>query len=340
MLKETESIFIYNKSDKAINANFFNSNIYLTQKQIADLFETSISNISKHIKNIYNTQELAENATVSILENVVNRGFKGEVLDKIKVYNLDLIIAVGYRINSKIATEFRTWATSVLNSYIKKGFALDDNRFKQANKFDKYYFKELRERIKDIRTSEKMLYQQLKDIYSLSADYNYKNLDTLNFFASVQNKVLFAITGKTASEIIFERVSNNKENLGLTSFKNSPDGRITKQDLLIAKNYLNENEIKELKFIVNMFLDFAEYKTETEKLIFMKDWELELDKFLKKEGKEILQDLGSISHIQASKQALSEYNKYKDNLKLLEKANSIKEYEEDLKELNKLLKKE
>lgn len=336
----TEVMFIYDKKDGSpvINPHFFNNNLWLTQNQIAQLFDTTQGNVSKHIANIYSDGELPEITTHSKNESVVNRGFRGAVKEQLDVYNLDVIIAVGYRVNSKKATDFRIWATNVLHEYIQKGFALDDERFKQGYPDDKQYFKELRERIKEIRASERMLYQQIKDIYALSADYDNDRQQTMLFFAKVQNKLLFAISGKTGPEIIHSRVDSNKENVGLTSFKNSPDGRVTKQDVEIAKNYLQEPEMKELRYIVNLFLDYAEHKAESEEKIFMREWEILLDDFLAFNKKEILPRAGSISLEKALEKAHNEYFKYRENLKISEKKESEIEHKEDIKELEKLLK--
>lgn len=337
----TEVMFIYDKKDGSpvINPHFFNNNLWLTQNQIAQLFDTTQGNVSKHIANIYSDGELPEITTHSKNESVVNRGFRGAVKEQLDVYNLDMIIAVGYRVNSKKATDFRIWATKVLHEYIQKGFALDDERFKQGNKFDKQYFKELRERIRDIRVSEKMLYQQLKDIYALSADYNYDKVMTLMFFATVQNKVHFAITGNTSAELIKARADHTKEHMNLQTWHNMPNGDITKTDIAVAKNYLTEPELKELQYIINMFLDFAEHKADAEEPIFMKEWEQELDKFLVFNQKQILNNAGTVSRIDALRHASCEYAKYKLRIKQEEKVNSVKEYKEDIKELEKLLKK-
>ena len=223
----TGNIIIYKDAFGNVKANvlFKNENIWLTQKGMSELFDINVSGITKHINNIYKEQELAENSTCAKFAQVVNRGFKGQIEDKIIYYNLDMIIAVGYRVNSKKATAFRIWATAVLKEFIIKGFVLDDDRLKNGTVFGKDYFRELLERIRDIRASEKRLYQQLKDIYALSVDYSKNNKDALLFFKKVQNKVHFAITGKTAPEIIFERANVKKANMGLTSWKNSPDSK-------------------------------------------------------------------------------------------------------------------
>lgn len=333
------AFFVFNAKDgaPAINTPFFKQTIWFTQKQIADIFEADISGVSRHINNILTEGEIPENlAFAKFAKSEKSESFP--INPEPLHYSLDMVIAVGYRINTKKATEFRIWATKILHEYIQKGFALDDVRFKQGYQFDKAYFRELRERIKDIRVSEKMLYQQIKDIYALSADYNYDKEATFAFFAKVQNKVHFAITGKTAAEVIYERADATKEKMGLTSYKNSPDGQITKQDIIWAKNYLQEPELKELRYIVNMFLDFAEHRAEAEEPIFMREWEKELDEFLTANKKELLHNAGKVSHEDALEKAYNEYSKYKQALKITEKKESEEEYKEDIKELEKMLK--
>lgn len=333
------NIIIYKDENGTVKANalFANETIWLTQKGISELFDKDPSGIGKHIKNIYNDGELAENTTQAKFAAVVNRGFRGPTEDKIDYYNLDMIIAVGYRVNSKKATAFRIWATNVLKEFITKGFILDDERLKNGNMFGKDYFRELLERIRDIRISEKRLYQQLKDIYTLSADYTKDNKDALRFFATVQNKVHFAITGKTAPEIIYERANSEKSNMGLTSWKNSPNGKISKSDIGIAKNYLNDTELQDLRGIINMFLDYAEMQTRNNKLIYMKDWEKRLDDFIKFNEKQVLSNAGKISRMTALRKAFSEYDKYKELLRIEEKEQAEKEIETDIKELNEIL---
>jgi hypothetical protein len=315
-----------------INALLRDETLWLTQKAMAELFEVEVPAISKHIKNILADGELKEKRVISKMETTAADGKSYNTT----FYNLDMIIAVGYRVNSRRATAFRIWATAVLREYIIKGYALDDDRLKNGNTFDKAYFRDLLDRIKDIRTSERMLYQQLKDIYSLSADYNRDYEDTILFFAKVQNKVHFAITGQTAAEVIHSRANAKTANMGLTTWQASPDGRITRQDVTIAKNYLKEPELKELRYIVNLFLDYAQHEAEGERVIYMRDWERELDKVLELNRKELLQSAGKISHEEALKKAIVEYEKYRANLKLTEKEDSEQEYLLDIKELEKL----
>ncbi len=327
-----------NNGDINVKALLQNETIWLTAKQISELYDTDYSNITKHIKNVYDDEELAENTTVAKFATVVNRGFRGEVEEPLDYYNLDMIIAVGYRVNSKKATAFRIWATNVLKEYITKGFALDDNRLKNGKQLDKNHFRELLDRIKEIRTSERMLYQQLKDIYALSEDYNHSNAASLVFFAQVQNKVHYAITGQTSAEIIVKRADAEKEHMGLNTWKNSPDGRITKSDVIIAKNYLNEGELDGLKDIVNMFLDYAEMQAKAQTPIYMQDWIKKLDNFLIFNEKPTLQGAGKYSRTQALRKSTTEYAKYCEKQRLQEKKQAQIEYVEDIKELDNILK--
>lgn len=328
-------LFLYNQDGKpAINVQAGENTLWLSQKQMAELFEVEVPAVNKHIRNIFESGELDEDSVISKMEITANDGKSYGT----KFYNLDMIIAVGYRVNSKKATQFRIWATKVLHEYIQKGFALDDERFKQGNKFDKQYFKELRERIKDIRTSEKMLYQQLKDIYALSADYNYDKLMTIMFFATVQNKVHYAITGQTSAELIKSRADSTKEHMNLQTWDNMAKGDITKSDIAVAKNYLTAPELEELKYIINMFLDFAEHKANAEEPIFMKEWEEELNSFLTFNKKRILTNAGKVSRVEALRHASAEYVKYKLRIKQEEKNIAVEEYKSDIKELEKLLK--
>lgn len=335
MNKLPVTLFSYNQDGKpTVMVHVGEDTMWLSQKQMAEIFEVEVPAINKHIKNIFESGELMDDTVISKMEITASDGKNYET----KLYNLDMIIAVGYRVNSKKATQFRIWATKVLHEYIQKGFALDDERFKRGNKFDKQYFKELRERIKDIRTSEKMLYQQLKEIYALSADYNYDKLQTIMFFAIVQNKVHYAITGQTSAELIKSRADSTKEHMNLQTWDNMTKGDITKSDIAIAKNYLTEPELTELKYIINMFLDFAEHKANAEEPIFMKEWEEELDSFLAFNKKQILTNAGTVSRVEALRHASAEYVKYKLRIKQEEKNIAVEEYKSDIKELEKLLK--
>lgn len=283
-------------------------NIWLTQKKIAELFDVGIPAVNKHLTNIFESGELNEKAVVSILEITANDGKNY----KTKFYNLDAIISVGYRVNSTQATQFRIWATERLKEYIIKGFTMDDERLKNPETiFGQDYFEEQLARIRNIRSSERRMYQKVTDIYAqCSADYDSVGEITKLFFATVQNKLHFAIAGKTAAEIIYERVDSHKENMGLTVWKNSPNGEIREADVVIAKNYLNEKELDHLNRIVTMYLDYAEMQARRGILMKMKDWVEKLDAFLKFNEREILNNTGTISHDVAQALALGEYEKY------------------------------
>ena len=283
--------------------------VWLNVNAIANLFNVGRSAITKHINNIYNDEELSENSTCSILEHMGNDGKQHY---KTKYYNLDMIISIGFRVNSKTAIKFRTWANKLIKEYIVKGFNLNDDRFIKGNKFDKKYFDELLERIKTIRVSERMSYQKITDLFiATSTDYNPKSEEAFIFFKIVQNKMHFAITGHTAAELIYSRADSNKEHMGLTNWKNSPDGLIYKYDVSIAKNYLNETELKKLNNLTNLFLDYAEDMAEEEKVMTMQDWINTTDKLLKFREKKILSDSGKISHKQAVEKAEGEYEKFR-----------------------------
>jgi hypothetical protein len=282
--------------------------VWLTQKRMADLFGVGIPAINKHLKNIFESGELQEDSVVSILEITAEDDKKYAT----KFYNLDAIISVGYRVNSVQATHFRIWATQVLKEYIVKGFVMDDERLKNTNNiFGKDYFEEQLARIKDIRSSERRFYQKIADIYSqCSADYDPNTEITEQFFATVQNKLHFAISGQTAAEIIYSRVGSEKHNMGLTNWKNAPKGSIRKTDVSIAKNYLNEKELDGLNRIVTMYLDYAEMQAQKGIAMYMKNWVKKLNAFLQFNEKEILQDGGKISHEVATALAESEYEKF------------------------------
>jgi len=284
-------------------------NVWLTQDKIALLFGVQRPAITKHLKNIFESGELQENSVSSILEHTADDG----KIYKTKFYNLDTIISVGYRVNSRQATHFRIWATQVLKEYIIKGFAMNDERLKNPNKiFGKDYFEEQLARIRDIRSSERRFYQKITDIYAqCSADYDPNEEITKQFFATVQNKLHFAISGQTAAEIIYNRVGSEKPNMGLSTWENAPKGAIRKTDISIAKNYLNEKELDGLNRIVTMYLDYAEMQAQKGMVMYMKDWVEKLDAFLQFNEKEILQDSGKISHEVAVALAESEYEKYR-----------------------------
>ena len=297
-----------NKNTK-VEVRLQDEDVWLNVNAIANLFNVGRSAITKHINNIYNDEELSENSTCSILEHMGNDGKQHY---KTKYYNLDMIISIGFRVNSKTAIKFRTWANKLIKEYIVKGFNLNDDRFIKGNKFDKKYFDELLERIKTIRVSGRMSYQKITDLFiTTSTDYNPKSEEAFIFFKIVQNKMHFAITGHTAAELIYSRADSNKEHMGLTNWKNSPDGLIYKYDVSIAKNYLNETELKKLNNLTNLFLDYAEDMAEEEKVMTMKDWIDTTDKLLKFREKKILSDSGKISHKQAVEKAEGEYEKFR-----------------------------
>jgi hypothetical protein len=285
-----------------------NETVWLTQKRMADLFGVGVPAVNKHLKNIFESGELQEESVISILEITADDGKKYST----KFYNLDAIISVGYRVNSAQATHFRIWATQVLKEYIIKGFAMDDERLKNPyNIFGQDYFEEQLARIRDIRSSERRFYQKITDIYAqCSADYDSDTDITKQFFATVQNKLHFAISGQTAAEIIYQRADSKKSHMGLTNWKNSPKGPIRKTDVNIAKNYLNEKELNLLNRIVTMYLDYAEMQAQRGIVMYMKDWVGKLDAFLKFNEKNILQDSGKITHEVAVALAESEYEKY------------------------------
>ncbi|MCK9411802.1 MAG: virulence RhuM family protein [Prolixibacteraceae bacterium] len=292
-----------------------NETIWLTQQKIADLFGVQRPAVTKHLKNIFEMGELKEEVVSSILEHTTQHGaIAGKTQDtKVKYYNLDAIISVGYRVNSSQATAFRIWATERLKEYIIKGFTMDDERLKNPiNIFGKDYFEEQLARIRDIRSSERRFYQKITDIYSqCSADYRVEEKMTKDFFATVQNKLHWAITGQTAAELIAARVDSTKDNMGLTTWKNSPKGNIRKTDLGIAKNYLNEKELNGLNRIVTMYLDYAENQALKGVVIYMKDWVEKLDAFLKFNEEAVLKHQGKVSHEVALALAESEFEKFR-----------------------------
>ena len=286
-------------------------NVWLNTNAIANLFKVQRPAIVKHINNIYNDDELDKESTCSILEQVQLEGNR-KVSRKKDYYNLDMIISIGFRVNSKTAIKFRTWANKILKEYMVKGFSLDDDRFINGNRFETRYFDELLERIKVIRTSERIAYQKITDIFAItSVDYNKKSEEAYIFFKIVQNKLHYAITGKTAAELIYERVDSEKIHMGLTNWKSSPDGLIYKYDVEIAKNYLNEDELRKLNNLTTLFLDYAEDMAEEHQIMTMNDWIKETDELLKFRKKSILTDSGRVSHRQALKKAENEYEKFR-----------------------------
>ena len=283
--------------------------IWCTQKAMAQLFGVGVPAVSKHLKNIFEEGELSPKMTISKMETVINRGKRGEVNEQIDFYNLDAIIAVGYRVNSIKATKFRQWATKILNEYIRKGFAMDDERLKQGTAlFGKDYFRELLERVRSIRASERRIWQQITDIYAeCSIDYDRNSQTTRDFYAMVQNRFHYAITGQTAAEIVYTKADHTKEHMGLTTWKNSPDGRILKSDVSIAKNYLQEKEIRQLERTVAGYFDYIEDLIERENTFNMEQFAASVNEFLTFRRYQILPDKGKISAAQAKKKAEDEY---------------------------------
>ena len=307
---EDNKLIIYKNSagNIVVDAIYKDENLWLSQKGMSKVFECSTDNISLHLKHIFQDHELNKDSVTEKCSLTAEDGKKYNTT----IYSLDAIIAVGYRVNSKKATEFRIWATKILKEYMTKGFALNDERFIKGNKYDSKYFDELLERIKTIRVSERMAYQKITDLFiATSTDYNPKSEDAYTFFKIVQNKLHYAISGHTAAELIYSRANSKKEHMGLTSWKNSPDGLIYKYDVTIAKNYLNEEELNKLNDLTNIFLVFAEDEAKERHVMTMKDWINATDDLLKFRRKEVLQNSGNISNKQAVEKAESEYEKYR-----------------------------
>ncbi len=306
----SSDIILYSspKGNIKVEVIYSGETFWLTQKRMAELFGVEVPAVSKHLKNIFETGELQEDSVISKMETTAADG-KNYVT---AFYNLDAIIAVGYRVNSRQATQFRIWATKTLREFIIKGFVLDDERLKQGKRFGKDYFDELLERIREIRASERRFYQKITDIYEqCSIDYNKEADITQTFFKTVQNKLHWAITGKTAAQIIAERAKASEPNMGLQTWKNAPTGKIMKTDVSIAKNYLIEKEIKELERVVTMYLDYAENQAARQIPMKMADWVQKIDAFLQFNEYKILKDAGKVSHEVAKKLAEKEYEKYR-----------------------------
>lgn len=302
--------FVSQNESDSIEVRFEGDTLWLTQQLIAELFQTSIPNISMHIKSIYSEKELNEAATLKKFLTVRQEGNR-QVNRSLEYYNLDIIIAVGYRVNSKRATEFRQWATAILRDYAVRGYVIDRKRMENGTFINKDYFEHLLAEIREIRLSERRFYQKITDIYATSMDYDPKAPTTLEFFAKVQNKLHFAVHGHTAAELIYERANAKKEHMGLTTWENAPDGKIVKTDVSIAKNYLNESELEELGRIVNAYLDLAERRAKRQIPMTMTDWAKHLDRILIADDMEILQDAGRISAEIAKEHAENEFEKYR-----------------------------
>jgi len=322
---------LYTGSDGKVNVEVFlkDETVWLTQKAMAQLFGVKIPAISKHLANIYETGELQQEATLSILETVQKEGQR-QVSRDMEFYNLDAIIAVGYRVNSYQATQFRIWATKTLKEFIIKGFVLDDERLKQGNQvFGKDYFEELLERIREIRASERRFYQKITDIYDLSADYDRNAPLTKEFFATVQNKLHWAITGKTAAEIIYDSADATKIYMGLTTWKQAPEGKILKSDVAIAKNYLSEAHIKELNQIISAYLDLAENRAKRQIVTKMEEWAQFLHSFLELSNYPILKDKGRVSALEAKLKAEQEYEQFR----VIQDKNFISDFDKEIKRI-------
>ena len=300
-------IFTSQSAENSIEVKVFEESVWLTQTMIAELFDKGRTTITEHLKNIFESNELDENSVCREFRHTANDGKNYNT----KYYNLDAIISVGYRVNSKKATQFRQWATSILKEFAIKGFVLDKKRLENGSFLGQNYFDKLLEEIREIRLSERMFYQKITDIYSTSVDYNKDEETTKKFFAKVQNKLHFAIHGHTAAELIYERANSTKEKMGLTSWDNSPDGKILKSDVIIAKNYLTKDELDSLGRIVNAFLDLAENRAKRNIPMTMQDWAKRLDMFLEFDDREILKNGGKITKKIADEYAVNEFEKYR-----------------------------
>ena len=300
-------VFTRDAGDDGIEVRVQDGDVWLTQKSLGDLFDVDRSVIAKHLKNIYDTGEMSENSTCAKFAQVADNG----KMFNYKFYNLSAIMAVGYRVNSDKATAFRQWATRVLDSFVKRGYVLDKNRLENGQIFNEDYFDHLIAEIQEIRASERRFYQKITDIYATAADYDINSSITREFFAMVQNKMHYAVHGKTAAEMIVDRADHNKEHMGLTSWKNAPDGKIVKTDVSIAKNYLKKEELSELNEIVTMYLDYAARQARRHIPMTMADWAEKLDAFLKFNDAEILNDKGKITAEIAKAFAESEFEKYR-----------------------------
>lgn len=326
-LQEFNNFVLFTTDSGKVNIDvyFRDETLWLTQKRIAELFEKGRSTITEHLKRIFEDGELNENSVCRDFRHTAEDG-KTYIT---KYYNLKAITAVGYRVNSHRAIEFRKWASEVLHEYIIKGFAMDDERLKQIQHFGIDYFEEMLERIREIRMSERRLYQKITDIYALSADYDTQSDITKHFFATVQNKLHWAITGKTAAEIIYSEADATKIYMGLKTWKQAPDGKILKSDVSIAKNYLNEEHIKNLEQIVSAYLDLAESRARNRQVMNMKDWDKFLVQFLELADYPILKDLGKVSMLEAKLKAEAEYEKFR----VIQDRNYISDFDREIKKL-------
>lgn len=325
-------ILLYQTSNSSITVEvtYIDESFWLTQKAIAELFGVASNTITYHLKEIYKNDELEEIPTTRKIRVVQKEGNR-DINREIDFYNLDAIIAVGYRVNSKQATQFRIWATKTLKEFIIKGFVLNDEMLKNGTSFGKDYFEELLGKIREIRSSERRFYQKITDIYALAADYDKGATETKTFFASVQNKLHWAITGKTAAEIIYTEADATKLYMGLTNWKDAPDGKIQKTDVVIAKNYLSESHIQELNRIVSAYLDLAENNANRQLLMKMEDWSIFLNNFLQLSNYPILLDKGKITQLEAKIKAESEFDKFR----IIQDRDYLSDFDKEILKINK-----
>lgn len=330
-VENTGKILIYQneKGDTKIDVYFEEDTIWMTQRSMAELYQVTPQNITTHIKHIYEDGELEQRATCKSYLQVQMEGNR-QIRRDTKFYNLDMILAVGYRVRSNVGIHFRRWASGVLTEYMKKGFVLNDERLRNPREFGADYFDELLERIRDIRASEKRVYQKVKEIFALSVDYDSKSQIAQNFFKSVQNKLEYAATGHTAPELIAKRADASKDNMGLTSFKGA---KVRRGDVTVAKNYMTHEEISTLNLIVNMYLDYAELQAKGHHPMHMADWESKLVDFLRFNGREVLENFGMVKREVAEKLALEQYERYDANRRVLEASDDVDELTADVKRL-------
>lgn len=330
-LQNTGKILIYQneKGDTKIDVYFEADTIWMSQRSMAELYQVTPQNITLHIKNIYADGELDEEATCKNYLQVQTEGSRAVKRDT-KFYNLDMILAVGYRVRSHVGAHFRRWASGVLTEYMKKGFALDDARLRNPKEFGADYFDELLERIRDIRASEKRVYQKVKDIFALSVDYDSKSATAQTFFKSVQNNLEYAATGHTAPELIAGRADATKDNMGLTAYQGA---KVRRGDVTVAKNYMSHEEISTLNLIVNMYLDYAELQAKGHLPMYMADWEQKLDEFLRFNGRPVLEGLGTVKREVAERLALEQYEQYDAHRRAAEASDDVEELAEKVKRL-------
>ena len=321
-------LYTSDNGDVSIQVRYEDGTFWLTQKRMAELFNVNISTINEHLKSIFSTGELSEEGTIRKFRIVQNEGTR-QVAREVAFYPLNAIIALGYRVNSEEATRFRKWATKVLDSFITKGYVLDKNRLKQGEQFGHDYFKDLLEDIREIRASERRFYQKITDIYALSIDYDKQAPETKRFFASVQNKLHWAISGQTAAEIIYEKADANLPQMGLTTWRHAPDGKVMKSDVTIVKNYLDQKHMMAINRLVSAYLDLAEDRAEREIPMTMRDWSTLLDGFLTVAGRPLLEGAGRISALEAKLKAEREYEVFRNK----QDAEYISDFDKEIKRL-------